>query len=579
MSLPTKIPMLPLEQPQQPLLGSAHTLVSPPDLTTSPKGSAPREPSRLPWVRRRTRTMRLLLMATVLLVGAVGGAASLFLFRGLPVRVDLASYRVVYRDLRLKVVERGTLEAANNHDIKCDVRPGLRSNPKIMWVVDNGKLVQECELLVEIDDSALQEQAQNQKVTRDKAEADMIAAEQNYPITQVQVKLAELALEKWHQGDFPQQLHDLEGQIQMADSDRLQEQDRAAWAARMVKKGYMTASQQEAEQSRLRGFELSLQKVQELKKVLTDYTNITQTRTLENNILDAKAKERAALSLRDTNRAIFKQQDQQHKDYLLDIEKCRIRAPVTGLVVYYVPEQTRMGSGATQSIIAQGEPVQYGQKLLSIPDLDHMLVNVRIHEAFINAMDADLAAQVRVDAAPDKLLKAHVKSVDNIAAQQDWMSPDVKVYKAMVAIDDSVAELKLKPGLSAEVTVFTESRADHVLAVPLNAVLAPLQKEARPRCFVLKPEGPEAREVELGLNDEQFVEIKRGLVEGDEVVLNPRTLLTEKEKKTTKEEDKVSPEKRKSGSSEDKTEKDGSGNRGGSTAVPAPSSKGLPPIE
>ncbi len=170
-----------------------------------------------------------------------------------------------------------------------------------------------------------------------------------------------------------------------------------------------------------------------------------------------------------------------------------------------------------------------------------MLVNVRIHEAFINAVEADLPALVRVDAAPDKLLEAHIKNVDNIAAQQDWMSPDVKVYKSMVAIADSVAELKLKPGLSAEVTIFTESRADHVLAVPLNAVLPPLQRGAKPRCFVLKPEGPEAREVELGLNDEQFVQIRSGLEEGEQVVLNPRTLLTEKEKRTTKEEDKVRP--------------------------------------
>src|SRR6516225_11722083 len=172
----------------------------------------------------------------------------------------------------------------------------------------------------------------------------------------------------------------------------------------MVKTGYMTASQQEAEQSKLRGLELNLQKVQELKKVLTEYTNVTQTRTLQNNILDATAKERAALSLRDTTRAVFEQQDQQLKDYLRDIEKCKIRAPIAGLVVYFVPEQTRMGSGAIQSIIAQGEPVQYGQKMLSIPDLSHMLVNVRIHEAFINNMRDSLPATVRVDAASSKML-------------------------------------------------------------------------------------------------------------------------------------------------------------------------------
>ena len=51
--------------------------------------------------------------------------------------------------------------------------------------------------------------------------------------------------------------------------------------------------------------------------------------------------------------------------------------------------------------------------------------------------------------------------------------------------------------------------------------------------------GPEAREVELGLADETFAEIKSGLEEGDEVILNPRGLLNEKERKGRKEDEKM----------------------------------------
>ncbi|MFL5340134.1 MAG: efflux RND transporter periplasmic adaptor subunit, partial [Gemmataceae bacterium] len=214
---------------------------------------------------------------------------------------------------------------------------------------------------------------------------------------------------------------------------------------------------------------------------------------------------------------------------------------VSGIVVYAVPEQTRMGSGATQSIIAQGEPVQYGQKMLSIPDLSHMLVNVRIHEAFINNMRDGLPSTVRVDAASSKLLKAHVKSVANVASPQDWMSPDVKVYQAYVQIDESVQELKLKPGLSAVCTIFTETRAEHVLAVPVQSVVSPLEKGGKPRCYVQTAHGPEARDVELGMTDEKSVEIKSGLSEGDEVVLNPRVLVDAKERKGGKEDEKIVP--------------------------------------
>ena len=55
-----------------------------------------------------------------------------------------------------------------------------------------------------------------------------------------------------------------------------------------------------------------------------------------------------------------------------------------------------------------------------------------------------------------RLSRAQVKSVANVASPQDWMSPDVKVYQAYVEIDEPVEDLKLKPGLSAVCTIFTE---------------------------------------------------------------------------------------------------------------------------
>src|SRR5439155_21214858 len=65
------------------------------------------------------------------------------------------------------------------------------------------------------------------------------------------------------------------------------------------------------------------------------------------------------------------------------IRKCLIYAPQDGIVVYYVPEQSRMGMGNKQSVIAQGETVSEGQKLMQIPDLSKMIVNTKIHEAMV----------------------------------------------------------------------------------------------------------------------------------------------------------------------------------------------------
>ena len=165
-------------------------------------------------------------MIALLFVGVVGGVWFIW-FRGPAARTDLVIMPVAYKDLQLKIFERGALEAKENHDIKCEVKTGSRGAPKIKWVVDNGTTVKKGELLVDIDDSYLQEQAQSKKIDHDKAEADKIAAEELYPVKKIAIALAEQNLEKWIKGDFPQQLHDLEGQVQIAESTLLQQKDRA----------------------------------------------------------------------------------------------------------------------------------------------------------------------------------------------------------------------------------------------------------------------------------------------------------------------------------------------------------------
>ena len=364
--------------------------------------------SRLPQARRGRRAFAFILpaAATVLTVGLV--SAYMFWFRGPQVRADLVTTPVGYKDLQFKIVERGTLEAKDNHNIKCEVKSGNRGAAKIKWVIDNGTYVKPGDLLMDIDDSFLQDQATDQKITRDDAEAKKITAEQDYPTKVSALEVAIKNLDKWINGEFPQTLHQYEGDIYNAEANVLQQEDRAAWAKRMVKKGYQTASQAEAEQANLMSYRLNLQQKNETKAVLTTFTDPVNRQQFQKAIDDAKnAKATAEGTLKSTT-AIFAQQEAKYKDLLDQIRQCKIHAQYEGIVVYYVPEQTRGGMGQNQSIIAQGEPAGYGQTLMSIPDLSHMLVNVRIHEAFINHDEggpAGVTGRVDADAVPGKTLK------------------------------------------------------------------------------------------------------------------------------------------------------------------------------
>jgi hypothetical protein len=82
--------------------------------------------------------------------------------------------------------------------------------------------------------------------------------------------------------------------------------------------------------------------------------------------------------------------------------------------------------------------------------------------------------------------------------------------------------------MSAEVTIYADESQEPVLVVPVQAVLGTISMGATRKCFVVGRNGqPELRDIEVGLSNERLVEVKSGLKEGDQVVMNPQPLLKE----------------------------------------------------
>lgn len=471
-------------------------------------------------------------------------------------RTDLVTHRVRFERLELNIVERGALESAKNSDIYCTVKAGTKNSTvatTIKWVIDDGSSVKKGDLIVDLDDSGLGEQLKTQKITLDSAESDKIKSEEDYKIqvsqnesdiktAEVNLQLAEIDLQKYKEGDYPQQLKIFEGNIKQSESDVEQQRDRVAWANRMVKKGYLTVTQAQGEQSKMESLEISLSKSLEDRRVLTDPVFGTGKREVtfrQNNVAEAKraldrvksqahAKEIQARSLREAKKSIYLQELSRFKEIEDEIKKCKVFAPQDGMVVYFVPEQARGGGGAQQGIVAQGEPVREGQKLMQIPDLRSMLVNTKVHEALVSRVNSGKPARVRVDSFPDLVLPGHVDMVATVSSQQDFFSADVKVYTTKVMIDQSVDGLK--PGMSAEVTITVADALERVLTVPIQAIVGGAEMGKQRKCYVLTPQGPEERDIVVGQSNEKMAEIKEGLKDGDEVVLNPRVLAGDKAK-------------------------------------------------
>ena len=226
---------------------------------------------------------------------------------------------------------------------------------------------------------------------------------------------------------------------------------------------------------------------------------------------------------------------------------------------------------------------------MQIPDLTKMQVNTRVPEAMVSHLrnqesSDDPAswqhAQIKIDAFPTRVLHGHVKTVDTVASSGDWFASDVKNYKTIVTIDQHMEGLK--PGMSAEVTIFANESPTPVLVVPIQAVLGTISMGAERKVFVVRADGQtDLRDIVVGMSNERLVEIKSGLSDGEQVVLDPRSLLKEdSDLKPGKTRSNKPPDEEQSRDQGGEPEKK-SGKKGGKKKgelIPAPGSPGTPII-
>jgi len=205
-------------------------------------------------------------------------------------------------------------------------------------------------------------------------------------------------------------------------------------------------------------------------------------------------------------------QARQRKEFYEQQDKCTITAQRPGLVVY--------GGGGDEDFYGGGEQVREGstvrerQAIITIPDMTKMSVRVKIHESYIKKIKKGQKARVTVDAFPDTVLDGEVTQVGVLPDSRNrWMNPDMKVYLTTITIKGT--NDWLKPGMSAKVEVFANCLSN-VVYVPVQAVSP---SEGKQVCYVANGRKSECRNVEVGDFNDEFIEIKGGLKEGERVLL------------------------------------------------------------
>lgn len=156
-------------------------------------------------------------------------------------------------------------------------------------------------------------------------------------------------------------------------------------------------------------------------------------------------------------------------------------------------------------------------------DLTNMQVVADVDEADIGDVKEGERVTFTVDAYPDDTFKGEVKQV----RQEATTTNNVVTYEVVISAPN--ADLKLKPGLTANVTIYTAERKG-VLSVPSKALRFIPQKEtvgkmkivdvanAKNKVWTIEGNSIVAHKVNIGMTDGTNTQIVGGIAEGTKVV-------------------------------------------------------------
>jgi HlyD family secretion protein len=223
------------------------------------------------------------------------------------------------------------------------------------------------------------------------------------------------------------------------------------------------------------------------------------------------------------------------------LDKYNVYSPIDG-VVTNLP--MRVGETVVPGIM--NSPAS---TVMTVADMSLITAEVKVDETDIVNVKLGQAADVNVDAIPNKTFKGRVIEIGNTAilrstglaaSQSAVSSQEAKDFKVVVALNDPTEEIR--PGLSCTAKVTTATR-DRVLSIPMaaltvrqkgdlepkkegkdanNGPVDPIAEKARKEevqgVFVVRGERAEFLKVDTGITGTSDIEVTSGLKEGDEII-------------------------------------------------------------
>ncbi len=196
------------------------------------------------------------------------------------------------------------------------------------------------------------------------------------------------------------------------------------------------------------------------------------------------------------------------------LAKTEITAPMDGVV-------TRLGAREGEMVVV-GVQNQPGTILMTLSDLSSIDAEVDVAEADVMRLAVGQPATAKLEALPGRAFTGRVVEIGASALPVAGAAAAAREFRVVVRLDAAGAELR--PGLTCDVEILAEERAD-ALTVPLQAVVL-RAVEGSERTGIFRVEAGRARftPVETGIVGGLDVEV-RGIAEGATLVVGPYAAL------------------------------------------------------
>ena len=448
----------------------------------------------------------------------------------------LEIYAVKKKAIQNYLYERGIVEAKSKETILSPV------DGEIVWVVEEGKQIQKGEKIIQFDDQILKMELDGILNQIKMVERALAASQrehlnhQKISVLQIEkrkleVELAQNDLKKTQTPKTKNEMEMYKLEMEMAEQNfqfardehkRIQDLRRRKGAsAEDIITAKQTMDRTLAQYTKAKAIHKSV--VRGTNRRRLNYLRMKVTSAKQKVERDKKNFEESIKVYKENveiQRAKLRQLKENEKLICQKIALCEIKAPVSGKIMYI---RVWKGKDKNMEGISKGETRWRNAELLQIADMRFLCVHFPVNQADIHKIKSKTKAQIQLISNPKEKFTGKVYKIRKVAqdknaylgslALEKYGKADISVSEVIVDIQHN-SNSSIRPGLTAKVKLQIEEKKD-ILSIPIEYLKCQGKKY-----WVLLQEKPgkfQLKEVKIGISNEHYVEITKGLNPGDKI--------------------------------------------------------------